>query len=375
MRIVIAMSGGVDSTVSAALLVDQGHDVIGLSMQVYDQRRDEARFGSCCTLDDLHDARRVAHQLGIPHYIVNFERPFEDRVIARFVDEYLAGRTPIPCVRCNSDVKFATLLDRAAGLEAEALATGHYARAERDPVSGRWRLRRGLDRAKDQAYFLFSLTQSQLRRAHFPVGHMKKSDVRAFARERGLLVANKPDSHEICFVPDNDYASFIERRTGGRVPREGLIRDVSGRVLGRHQGVHHFTVGQRKGLGIATGAPMFVLALEPPTQTVVVGPRELLDRTTFRVGDVNWIAGVAPEGPVRADVQIRHRHTPVAATVQPRRDGTVDVTLDVAQPAVAPGQAAVFFSEDEVLGGGWIARDEDASASPSGEGVVATRQA
>jgi tRNA-specific 2-thiouridylase len=356
MRVVVAMSGGVDSTVAAALLADQGHDVVGLSMQLYDQREGTAQFGSCCTLDDLHDARRAAAAIGIPHYIVNFERPFETHVIDNFVREYLAGRTPIPCTHCNSDVKFATLLERAAGLEADRLATGHYARVDYHADRHRYLLRRGADAAKDQAYFLFSLTQDQLGRAAFPVGGMTKHEVRAYARQRGLRVADKPDSHEICFVPDGDYAAFIERHTGGAVPREGLIVDVSGRVLGRHRGVHHFTVGQRKGLGLASTRPYYVVRLDPESQRVVVGAREQLERAACDVEDVNWIAGEAPAAPLAATVQIRHKHTAAPARVEAIDAGRARVTFEQPQVAVAPGQAAVFYDGDIVLGGGWISR-------------------
>jgi tRNA-specific 2-thiouridylase len=356
MRIVVAMSGGVDSAVAAALLSDAGHEVVGVSMQLYDQREGEARFGSCCTLDDLHDARRAAAALGIPHYIVNFERPFEDRVITDFIEQYLAGRTPIPCTRCNSDVKFATLLERAAALDAGLLATGHYARTSRDEATGRYVLRRGADHARDQAYFLFSLTQDQLARACFPVGAMTKTAVREVARARGLHVADKPDSQEICFVPDGDYASFVERRAGESARREGTIRDVSGTRLGAHRGVHHFTVGQRKGLGLATGAPLYVIELQADTQTVVVGPRSALERTAVHVADVNWIAGAPPASPVRASVQIRHKHRAAPATVTPAGTTGAEVLFEAPQAAVSPGQAAVFYDDDVVLGGGWIDR-------------------
>lgn len=368
MRVVVAMSGGVDSTVAAALLAEQGHEVVGLSMQLYDQQQGEARFGSCCTLDDLYDARQAASAIGIPHYIVNFERPFEEQVIDRFVGEYLAGRTPIPCVRCNSDVKFSTLLERTAGLAADLLATGHYARVGYDSARGRYLLRRGADAARDQAYFLFSLTQDQLAHAAFPVGHMTKPEVRARARALGLHVADKPDSHEICFVPDNDYAAFIERHTGGRVPREGLIVDTGGRVVGRHRGVHHYTVGQRKGLGIAAAAPLYVLRLEPETQTVVVGQREALGVTRFTVSDANWISVAPPHSPLAVTVQIRHQHRAAPATVRALGAGRAEVVFDATQIAVAPGQAAVFFDGDVVVGGGWIEANGADNAAPSSTG-------
>lgn len=354
-RTVVAMSGGVDSTVAAALLVEQGHEVVGLSMQLYDQREGGPSFGSCCTLDDLHDARRAARHLGIPHYIVNFERPFEERVVRNFVSEYLAGRTPIPCAHCNSDVKFATLVDRAAGLGADRLATGHYVRVDHDGRTGPFVLRRGADARKDQAYFLFALTQEQLSRAVFPVGAMTKPEVREYARRRGLPVADKPDSHEICFVPDGDYAAFVERATSGAARKPGVVTDAAGRVLGTHEGVHHFTIGQRKGLRLSTGTPLYVTEIRADTRTVVVGRREALDRGSFEVDEVNWVSGETPGEAVVANVQIRHRHPAATARVEPLDGRRARVTFDVPQPAVTPGQAAVFFDGEIVLGGGWIA--------------------
>jgi tRNA-specific 2-thiouridylase len=353
MRIVVAMSGGVDSSVAAALLADAGHEVIGLSMQLYDQRDGESGYGSCCSLDDLHDAGRVARRLNIPHYIVNFEREFQRTVVSNFIDEYVAGRTPIPCAHCNSDLKFATLLDRSMAYGAEVVATGHYARIGIDAENGRHVLRRGLDAAKDQTYFLFSLTQEQLSRASFPVGDLSKDAVRDVARRLGLPVAEKPDSQEICFVPDGDYAAFIERKTGD-LESGGAIVTQSGEVLGRHGGVHRFTVGQRKGLGIAAAEPMYVLQLRPAEKTVVVGRRPELERTSLTASQVNWIAGSAPVGPLRVTAQIRHRHLPAAGTVRALDGNRASVDFDAPVMAITPGQAVVFYSDDVVVGGGWI---------------------
>ena len=352
MRIVAAMSGGVDSSVAAALLADEGHDVVGLSMQLYDQQEGEIRFGSCCTLDDLHDARRVASVLGIPHYIVNFEQQFETHVVSPFVEDYAAARTPIPCVRCNGDLKFTNLLDRARGLDAQSVATGHYARVEQTS-EGEFVLKRGVDRAKDQSYFLFTLTQDQLACARFPLGTRSKPEVRAYAEARRLPVAHKPDSHEICFVPDGDYVSFVERRAP-EVARPGSIRDTHGRILGCHAGVHQFTVGQRKGLGVSAAVPLYVVALDAASSTVTVGPRTALERSTLTASEVNWIAGHPPVGPLRVTAQIRHRHREAPATAQALEDGKVRVEFAEPQPAIAPGQAVVLYGGEQVLGGGWI---------------------
>ncbi|HWB16029.1 MAG TPA: tRNA 2-thiouridine(34) synthase MnmA [Vicinamibacterales bacterium] len=353
MRIVVAMSGGVDSSVAAGLLAGAGHDVVGLSMQLYDQQEGREAFGSCCSLDDLHDARRVAARIGIPHYIVNFEREFDALVVRNFVDEYAAGRTPIPCVHCNADLKFATLAERAAGFGAAAVATGHYARVDFDEETRRFRLLRSADRDKDQTYFLFSLTQDQLAHALFPVGALTKTDVRAEARRLGLAVADKPDSHEICFVPDGDAGGFVERHLPAPAT-DGEIVDSGGRVLGRHRGLHRYTVGQRRGLGLSTGAPLYVLRLDPAETRVVVGPREELGRRDLTASGVNWIAGAPPDGPRRVTARIRHRHTDATATVTADVSGHASLTFDDPQLAITPGQAVVFYDGDEVLGGGWI---------------------
>ena len=347
------MSGGVDSSVAAALLAEAGHEVIGLSMQLYDQRNGESGYGSCCSLDDLHDAGRVARRLDIPHYIVNFEREFQRTVVSNFVNEYVAGRTPIPCAHCNSDMKFATLLDRSIAYGAEVVATGHYARIGIEAETGRYVLRRGLDAAKDQTYFLFSLTQEQLSRASFPVGGLSKDAVRDVARRLGLPVAEKPDSQEICFVPDGDYAAFIERKTGD-LDSGGAIVSRTGEVLGLHGGVHRFTVGQRKGLGIAAAEPMYVLQLRPADKTVVVGPRPELERTSLTASQVNWIAGTPPAEPLRVTAQIRHRHQPAAGTVCALDRNRASLQFDAPVMAITPGQAVVFYLDEVVIGGGWI---------------------
>jgi tRNA-uridine 2-sulfurtransferase len=345
------MSGGVDSSVAAGLLSREGHDVIGLSMQLYDQNQGEIKFGSCCTLDDLYDARRVARAIGIPHYIVNFEHKFQEHVISDFVREYAAGRTPIPCVHCNGDLKFASLVDRAESFSAEAVATGHYAQVDFDEETRRYRLKRGADGAKDQSYFLFSLTQAQLARARFPVGALDKAAVREEARRLGLEVAEKKDSQEICFVASGEHSDFVGRRA--EIPA-GVIRDQEGHVLGRHDGVHRFTIGQRKGLGLATGMPLYVVDIDAHDAAVTVGPRAALERDTLTASRVNWMSGVIPTSPVRASARIRYRHTEAPATITVVGADTAHVAFDTPQTAITPGQAVVFYDGDTVVGGGWI---------------------
>ena len=350
------MSGGVDSSVAAALLAEQGHDVIGVSMQLYDNSQvtesGTRAFGTCCTIDDLYDARRVAATIGIPHYIVNFESQFGEHVIANFVREYVSGRTPIPCSHCNSDLKFAELLDRAKAYDAEQLATGHYARIVRDD-RGRYHLYRGADTSKDQTYFLFSLTQAQLGRAAFPVGDFDKDTVREHARRLNLHVTSKPDSQEICFVPDGDYAAFVERNAP-EATRSGTIVDHDGRVVGTHAGVHRFTIGQRKGLGLSSTEPLYVLAIKPESAQVVVGLRDALGRTLLTASEVNWISGTPAADWLRVSAQIRHRHHAAPAKVRCTGEGRAELEFDTPQTAITPGQAVVFYDGDEVLGGGWI---------------------
>jgi len=362
--IVVAMSGGVDSSTVAAVLQEQGHPIVGLTMQLWNQRRlpelqgDGPKQHRCCSLDDVYDAKRVAQHLNFPHYVVNFEEQFEQRVVRPFVDQYLAGRTPIACTNCNTDVKFEPLLRMARQIGAERLATGHYARIRKNDATGRWELLRARDESKDQSYFLWGLSQEQLSRSEFPLGELTKEEVRELARRTNLPVAEKPESMELCFVPNGNYVQFIQAysRDAGisLTPGEGEIVTEDGVVVGRHNGVHNFTIGQRKGLGFAAGKPLYVLSIDPQRNRVIVGDDDALRTTDFEVQAVNWVSIEKPESPLRAQVKIRHKHDPAPATVEALPDSRARIIFDAPQRAITPGQGAVFFDEDRVLGGAWI---------------------
>ena len=349
-RVVIAMSGGVDSSLAAALAVEHGCEAIGVTMQL------STGSSRCCSLADADDARRVAETLGVKFFVANYVEAFRKEVIEAFADDYLAGRTPIPCVACNKRFKFDHLLERARVFGASRVATGHYARIDRDPRTGRLRLLRARDREKDQSYFLFQLDQEQLESAWFPLGELTKDEVRAQARTLGLATADKPESQEICFVPEGRYVDVVEKMRPEAARRGGDLVDESGEVLGRHPGVHHFTIGQRHGLGIATGQKRYVSHIDPASRRVTVSGVEGLDAAEAEIGDVWWVAGEVPEAPVAARVQVRHRHAGALAEITARgRDASVRFEEPVR--AVAPGQAAVFYDAEEpdvVLGGGWI---------------------
>jgi len=370
MKIAVAMSGGVDSSAAAAILHEQGHELVGFTMQLWNQRRGinvdengDPLPSRCCSLDDVYDARRVAEELGFPFYVLNLERDFERDVVQPFVKSYLSGETPIPCVACNSRLKFASLLRLAESLNCEKVATGHYARVEHDPHTNGYRLLRGLNAAKDQSYFLWELTQDQLSRAMFPLGEMSKPEAREAARIHGLAVAEKAESQEICFVPDGDYAGFIDRylvaeNAGERTPGSGEIVDSSGVVLGRHDGIHRFTVGQRRGLRLASERPLYVLSIDPTHDRVTVGEQDELKQTSFIATGVNWIALEQPANQIRADVRVRYRHKEASASISPLEEGRVGVEFDEPQRAITPGQATVFYRGPEVLGGGWILKEK-----------------
>ena len=364
--IAVAMSGGVDSSTVAAMLRAGGHSVVGLTMQLWNQRRlagqdgmPEAIQGRCCSLDDVYDARRVAETLGIPYYVVNQEERFERDVVRPFIEQYLSGRTPIPCSLCNNHLKFDQLLVTARQIGAERLATGHYARVEFDEERGRWLLKRPADTSKDQTYFLFGLTQEQLSRTIFPLGSMTKPQVRELARHHGLALAEKPDSQEICFVPGGDYKRFIDAylsEQGEALPdTSGEIVTTGGDVIGEHTGIHNYTVGQRKGLGVATGSPLYVIQINGAARQVVVGGGEDLLSNNLRARDLNLISVADIREPIRITCKIRNRHEAAPALLEKTGDDEVLVTFDQPQRAITPGQAAVFYEGDVVIGGGWIA--------------------
>ena len=362
--VAIAMSGGVDSSTVAAVLQEQGYAIVGLTMQLWNQRRlpelqgDGPKQHRCCSLDDVYDAKRVAQHLNFPHYVVNFEQQFEQRVVRPFVDQYLAGRTPIACTNCNTEVKFEPLLRMARQIGAERLATGHYARIRRNDESNRWELLRARDDTKDQSYFLWGLSQEQLSRSDFPLGELTKEEVRAVARRTSLPVAEKPESMELCFVPTGNYVQFIQaysKDAGISLSQsEGEIITEDGAVVGHHNGVHNFTIGQRKGLGLSAGKPLYVLSIDTENNCVVVGSDDALRSTTFEVNGVNWVSLERPSAAIRASVKIRHKHAPAPATVEALPDSCARIIFDAPQRAITPGQGAVFYDGDRVLGGAWI---------------------
>ncbi len=362
------MSGGVDSSAAAALLKEQGHELIGFTMQLWNQRRHintdengDPLPSRCCSLDDVYDARRVAEGLGFPFYVLNLENEFEESVVKPFVEDYLNGETPIPCVACNSRLKFASLDRMAVSLGCDKVATGHYARVEYDAENNRFRLFRGKNHWKDQTYFLWELTQDQLSRAYFPLGEMMKSEVRDLAREANLYVAEKQESQEICFVPDGNYSAFIDRYLEhenrlDEMPQTGDIVNTKGEKIGKHTGIHRYTIGQRKGLGIAHEKPLYVVQIERLKNQIIAGEKDELDTLEFIAKGINWVAFDEPSEPVRASVKVRYRHEPAPATIHALPEQRARIVFDEPQAAITPGQATAFYNGEECVGGGWIVK-------------------
>lgn len=366
MKVMVAMSGGVDSSVAAGLLKEQGHEVFGFTMKLRDASPEErgGQKGSCCSPDDLMDARVACDALDIPHYVVDYRDLFKREVIDPFAESYLAGRTPNPCVNCNNSVKFSPLLERAKALGAEALATGHYARI-REEAPGRYALYRGLDRSKDQSYFLYGISQEAMAMTLFPLGDLTKDEVRREGERLGLPNWDKADSEDICFVPHGRYAQVIEELVGpDRVPEAGPIVDLNGRQVGQHQGLHHYTIGQRRGLHVATGERVYVVDIQPDRRTLVVGPPEALKVHGLVASSCQWAGGEPPIGATVVSAQIRYRHVGAEATLL-ARGSEAELYFEMPQAAVTPGQAAVFYQGERVVGGGWIERAIDEGAEVS----------